>query len=31
MEGVPEMVEQVQIEATFPTGTHMVSVRNPIT
>ena len=31
MEGVAEMVEQVQVDATFPTGTHMVSVRNPIT
>ena len=31
MEGVPEMIEQIMVEATFPTGTHMVSVRNPIT
>ena len=31
MEGVADMIEQVQVDATFPTGTHMVSVRNPIT
>ena len=30
MEGVPEMIELIQIEATFPDGTKLVSVHNPI-
>ena len=30
MEGVPEMVNLVQVEATFRTGTQLVSVANPI-
>jgi urease subunit gamma len=30
MEGVPEMVQEVQIEATFPDGTKLVTVHNPI-
>ena len=30
MEGVPEMVHLVQVEATFRTGTQLVSVTNPI-
>ena len=30
MEGVPEMVKEVQIEATFPDGTKLVTVHNPI-
>ncbi|AWB84300.1 urease subunit gamma [Corynebacterium liangguodongii] len=30
MEGVPEMVDAVQIEATFPDGTKLVTVHNPI-
>lgn len=30
MEGVPEMVETVQVEATFPDGTKLVSVKDPI-
>lgn len=30
MEGIPEMIEQVQIEATFPDGTKLVTVHNPI-
>src|ERR1700747_113139 len=30
MEGVPEMVNLVQVEATFRTGTQIVSVSNPI-
>ncbi len=30
MEGVPEMIEEVQVEATFPDGTKMVTVHNPI-
>ena len=31
MDGVPEMVNLVQVEATFRTGTQLVSVSNPIT
>ena len=30
MEGVPEMVDRIQVEATFPDGTKLVSVHNPI-
>ena len=30
MEGVPEMVSNVQVEATFPDGTKLVTVHNPI-
>ena len=30
MEGVPELVHEVQIEATFPDGTKLVTVHNPI-
>ena len=30
MEGVPEMVQQVQVEATFPDGTKLVTVHEPI-
>ena len=30
MEGVPEMVTLVQVEATFRTGTQLVSVTDPI-
>ena len=30
MEGVPEMVHEVQIEATFPDGRKLVTVHNPI-
>lgn len=30
MEGVPEMVSEVQVEATFPDGTKLVTVHNPI-
>lgn len=30
MDGVPEMVNLVQVEATFRTGTQLVSVSNPI-
>ncbi|MBM7570481.1 urease subunit gamma [Aquibacillus albus] len=30
MEGVPEMIESVQIEATFPDGTKLVTVHDPI-
>ncbi|WP_062340111.1 MULTISPECIES: urease subunit gamma [Herbidospora] len=31
MEGVPEMLDSVQIEATFPDGTKLVTVHHPIT
>ncbi|GAA1272870.1 urease subunit gamma [Planotetraspora silvatica] len=31
MDGVPEMLDSVQIEATFPDGTKLVTVHNPIT
>jgi urease subunit gamma len=31
MEGVPEMVSEVQVEATFPDGTKLVTVHHPIT
>ncbi len=30
MEGVPEMIESVQVEATFPDGTKLVTLHNPI-
>jgi len=30
MEGVPEMVQEVQVEATFPDGTKLVTVHDPI-
>jgi urease subunit gamma len=30
MEGVPEMISEVQVEATFPDGTKLVTVHNPI-
>lgn len=30
MEGIPEMVQEVQVEATFPDGTKLVTVHNPI-
>jgi len=30
MEGVPEMIDEVQVEATFPDGTKLVTVHNPI-
>jgi urease subunit gamma len=30
MEGIPEMVSEVQVEATFPDGTKLVTVHNPI-
>jgi urease subunit gamma len=31
MEGVPEMVPEIQVEATFPDGTKLVTVHHPIT
>jgi len=30
MDGVPEMIDEVQVEATFPDGTKLVTVHNPI-
>ncbi len=31
MDGVPEMISEVQVEATFPDGTKLVTVHHPIT
>jgi urease subunit gamma len=31
MNGVPEMLDDVQVEATFPDGTKLVTVHHPIT
>ncbi len=31
MEGIPEMIHEVQVEATFPDGTKLVTVHDPIT
>ncbi len=30
MEGIAEMIADVQVEATFPDGTKLVTVHNPI-
>ena len=30
MEGVPEMISDIQVEATFPDGTKLVTVHQPI-
>ena len=30
MEGISEMIQEIQVEATFPDGTKLVSVHNPI-
>ena len=30
MEGIPEMIHEIQIEATFPDGTKLVTVHDPI-
>ncbi|MFN3217203.1 MAG: urease subunit gamma [Acidimicrobiales bacterium] len=30
MEGVPEMIDEVQVEATFPDGTKLVTLHQPI-
>ena len=30
MEGVPEMIGEIQIEGTFPDGTKLVTIHNPI-
>ena len=31
MDGIAEMIDEVQVEATFPDGTKLVTVHNPIT
>jgi urease subunit gamma len=31
MDGVPELIPEVQVEATFPDGTKLVTVHHPIT
>lgn len=31
MDGVPEMIPEVQVEATFPDGTKLVTIHGPIT
>lgn len=31
MDGIAEMIQQVQVEATFPDGTKLVTVHQPIT
>jgi urease subunit gamma len=30
MDGVPELVDEVQVEATFPDGTKLVTLHHPI-
>ncbi len=30
MDGIPEMLHEVQVEATFPDGTKLVTIHNPI-
>ena len=30
MDGVPEMIHEVQVEATFPDGTKLVTVHDPV-
>ena len=30
MSGIPEMIHEVQVEATFPDGTKLVTIHNPI-
>ena len=30
MEGVPDMIHEVQVEATFPDGTKLVTIHDPI-
>ena len=30
MDGIPEMIDEIQIEATFPDGTKLVTVHHPI-
>ena len=30
MEGVPEMIHEIQVEGTFPDGTKLITIHNPI-
>ncbi|AOB28437.1 MULTISPECIES: urease subunit gamma [Bordetella] len=30
MEGVPEMISNIQVEVTFPDGTKLITVHNPV-
>lgn len=30
MDGVPEMIDKVQVEATFPDGTKLVTIHEPV-
>jgi urease subunit gamma len=30
MDGIPEMIREIQVEATFPDGTKLVTVHEPI-
>jgi urease subunit gamma len=30
MDGIPEMIDEIQVEATFPDGTKLVTVHDPI-
>jgi urease gamma subunit len=30
MDGIPEMIDEVQVEATFPDGTKLVTIHQPI-
>ena len=30
MEGIPEMINEIQVEATFPDGTKLVTIHDPI-
>jgi len=30
MDGIPEMIHDIQVEATFPDGSNLVTVHNPI-
>jgi urease subunit gamma len=30
MEGIPEMLDEIQVEATFPDGTKLVTIHRPI-
>lgn len=30
MDGIPEMIHDIQVEATFPDGTKLVTVHNPL-
>jgi urease subunit gamma len=30
LDGIPEMIDSVQVEATFPDGTKLVTVHSPI-